>query len=128
MRRYIISYDLYRPGNNYSELTAEIKRLGEHWEHPIANLWVIDTVLTAGEIRHALAHYLVTGDKLFVSEAGEDMATMDIAPGAPARMIAMSTHERAPVKLLADVLPEIPHQRKAPGRTRLLTASKAESW
>ena len=104
MQRYIISYDLYRPGNNYSDLTADIKRLGSDWEHPLANLWIVDTELSAAEMRHRLGHHLVTGDKLYICEAGEDMAAMDIGPGSPARISAVSTHERAPVRLLANVL------------------------
>jgi len=104
MRRYIISYDLYRPGNNYSDLTAEIKRLGEDWQHPLANLWIVETHLTASEIRARVGNYLVTGDKLYICEAGNDLASMDIGPGSPAHMSAMSTHERAPVRLLANVL------------------------
>ena len=127
MRRYIISYDLYRPGNNYSDLITEIKRLGDDWEHPIANLWIIETDLTAAEIRGALGDHLVTGDKLYVCEAGSDGAGMDILPGAPARMSAINAFERAPVKLLASVL----HARRPqPGdvrESRLLTAATLES-
>jgi hypothetical protein len=123
MRRYIISYDLYRPGNNYSDLTAEIKRLGEDWEHPLANLWIIETDLSAAEIRGFLGDHLITGDKLYICEAGEDVAGMDIAPGAPCRMSAISSYERAPVKLLASVLSkELPR-----AESRLLTAATEEN-
>jgi hypothetical protein len=124
MRRYIISYDLYRPGNNYSELTAEIKRLGEDWEHPLANLWIVQTVLSAGEIRVLLGDHLITGDKLYVREVGADMAAMDIGPGSPCRMSAISANERAPVRLLASVL----SQESVTRESRLLTAATAESW
>lgn len=124
MRRYIISYDLYRPGNNYSDLTTKIKRLGEDWEHPIANLWIVETKLTAGEIRSILGDHLVTGDKLYIREVGEDVAGMDIGPGSPAKMTAISTHERAPVKLLANVL----SQSSPSPESHLLTAAIGESW
>jgi hypothetical protein len=126
MRRYIISYDLYRPGNNYSDLTAQIKRLGEDWEHPLANLWIIETDLSAADIRSALGDHLVTGDKLFISEAGDDYAAMDIGPGSPARMSAVTAYERAPVRLLANVLGgELPRE---PRESRLLTAATEENW
>lgn len=123
MRRYIISYDLYRPGNNYSELTTQIKRLGEDWEHPLANLWIVETERSAGDIRAILGNHLVTGDKLYICEIGDDVAGMDIAPGSPARMSAISTHERAPVKLLANVL----SGTRPPSESRLLTAATGES-
>lgn len=104
MRRYIISYDLYRPGNNYSDFTGEIKRLAQDWEHPIANLWIVETPLSAAEIRALLGMHMVTGDKLYICEAGEDFAGMDVGGGTPARMTAVNSYERAPVKLLANVL------------------------
>jgi hypothetical protein len=123
MRQYIISYDLYRPGHNYSDLTGAIKRLGHDWIHPLANLWIIDTDMSATEIRGALGDHLVPGDKLYVREAGDDLAGMDIAPGAYS-MTAHSSTPRAPVKLLARVLPD----KELPRETNLLTAATAESW
>jgi hypothetical protein len=127
MRRYIISYDLYRPGNNYSDLTAEIKRLGADWEHPLANFWIVETDMSAADIRSILGNHLVTGDKLYIREAGDDLAAMDIGAGAPQRMTAVTANERAPVRLLANVLSTTnkPQQQR---ETRLLTAATAESW
>jgi hypothetical protein len=123
MRQYIICYDLYRPGQNYSELTAEIKRLGEDWDHPLSNLWIIETDLGADDIRARLSDHLVPGDKLYVRQAGDDLAGLDIAPGSPRSMRAVSSAARAPVKILARVLPhgELPREH------RLLTAATAES-
>jgi hypothetical protein len=62
--------------------------------------------------------------KLYIRQAGEDMAGMDIAPGSPARMTAVSAHERAPVRLLASVLPG----RSEPRESRLLTAATEGNW
>lgn len=121
MRRYIISYDLYRPGNNYSEFTAEIKRLGDDWERPLANLWIVDTYLAACEIRHALGEHLSTGDKLYICEMGDDYAGMDIGTGTPCQMTAMSPFERVPVKLLASVLEHQSHHELR--ESHLLTAA-----
>ena len=126
MRRYIISYDLYRPGNNYSDLTTEIKRLSDDWEHPLANLWIVDTDLSASEIRSALGDHMITGDKLYICEAGGDVAAMDIAPGTPCRMSAVSAYERAPVRLLASVLAK--DGDGAARESRLLTAATEENW
>lgn len=126
MRQYIISYDLYRPGHNYSDLTGAIKRLGEDWDHPIANFWVVDTDLSADEIRGHLSPFLVAGDKLYIREAGEDIASMDIAPGSPGRMTAVTSNIRTPGKMLAPVLAgdDLPRENG----THLLTAASAESW
>jgi hypothetical protein len=124
MRQYIISYDLYRPGHNYSDLTGAIKRLGDDWLHPLANLWIVETDLSAAEIRGMLGDHLVAGDKLYVREAGPDLAGMDIAPGTPFTMSAVSSAPRVPVQLLNRVLPE----KELPRETQLLTAATAESW
>lgn len=123
MRRYIISYDLYRPSNNYSDFTAEIKRLGSDWEHPLANLWIVETDLSAAEIRSYLTDHLVTGDKLYICEAGDDEVSMDIAP---ARMTATNSYERAPVRLLASVLPN--SREEFVQETRLLMGATEESF
>ncbi len=123
MRQYIIAYDLYRPGHNYSDLTTTIKRLGDDWDHPLANLWIVDTDLTADEIRHELSQFMVAGDKLYIREGGEDLAGIDISLGAPLQMRAVTSNTRAPVKLLARVLPE----DKAGADSPLLTAATAGS-
>ena len=127
MRRYLISYDLYQPGDNYPEFTAEIKRLGEDWEHPLANVWIIDTYLSASEIRAALSEYLVTGDKLYINELGYDYAGMDIGPGKPCHLSAVPSYERARAKLLIDVLP--PHLQifNAARESHLLMAATSGS-
>jgi hypothetical protein len=128
MRRYIISYDLYRPGNNYSDLVKQIKRIGGDWEHPIANLWIVETDLSAADIRAILGDHLVTGDKLYICEAGEDVAGMDILPGAPARLSALNAFERAPVRLLANVLRQRPSTGGLDQESHLLMAATARSW
>jgi hypothetical protein len=125
MRQYILSYDLYRPSHNYSDLTKAIKRLGEDWDHPLANLWIVATALNAEQIRGKLINHLVAGDKLYVREVGGDFAGMDIAPGAPFEMNATSSTPRAPVKLLDNVLAK---EDTSPRETRLLTAATVESW
>ena len=104
MQRYIISYDLYRPANNYSDFTAQIKRLGEDWQHPLANLWVIETRHFADEIRQILSEFLTSGDKLYICEIGNDEAAMDLAPLGQCRVAAANGRKRAPVRMLANVL------------------------
>jgi hypothetical protein len=125
MRQYIISYDLYRPSHNYSDLTKAIKQLGEDWDHPLSNLWIVETKLSAEQIRSRLIDHLVAGDKLYIRAVGKDFAGMDIAPGAPFDMTATSSTARAPVKLTDNVLAK---DEPTPRETRLLTAATVESW
>ncbi len=118
MQRYIISYDLYRPSNNYSEFTARIKRLGPDWEHPLANLWIVETKLLADEIRHILGDYLTPGDKLYICETGGDEAAMDLAPLAHCS-VAAASNKRPSGRLLAKVLTHPAARRES----RLLMAA-----
>lgn len=106
MQRYIICYDLYRPANNYSDFTAQIKQLGEDWEHPLANLWIIETRFFADEIRQVLSDYLNSGDKLFICEIGNDEAVMDLAPAAHCHVAAAANGKKrtSSVRILAKVL------------------------
>jgi hypothetical protein len=124
MRQYIIAYDLYRPVHNYSDLTGAIKRLADDWEHQLANLWIIETDLNAEDIGLLLAAHLASGDKLYIREGGYDLTGIEISPGEPMLLRTVGAGGRAPVKLLARVLP-----RQAPrGESHLLMAATAESW
>ncbi len=40
MKVILITYDLKKPGQNYTELYNEIKGCGE-WKHPLESVWVI---------------------------------------------------------------------------------------
>lgn len=113
MQRYIIAYDLYRPANNYSDFTAQIKQLGKDWEHPLANLWIIETQRYAEEIRQILSDYLTSGDKLYICEVGNDEASIDLAPPAHCHVAAANTKRRTPVRLLANVLSHPAAKRKS---------------
>jgi hypothetical protein len=123
MRPYIIAYDLYRPGTNYSDLSGAIKRLADDWEHPLANLWIVATDLSADDIGSLLAAHLGAGDKLYIREGGDDVSGIDIAPGAPVRLRTVSATGRGPVKLLARVLAQSDPRTES----HLLTAAIAES-
>lgn len=124
MQRYIISYDLYRPSDNYSDFTAQIRRMGLDWEHPLANLWIIETQYYADEIRQILSNYLHAGDKLYICEVGEDEAAEDFAPLAHCEVAAARPKKRSPAWLLANVLAH-PEGRRS---SHLFMSATAESW
>ena len=70
---YTISYDLNRPGKDYSSLYAAIKNLGP-WCHPVDSTWYVSTNLTAAQVRDALTAVMDSSDQVLVSQA--------TAPGA----------------------------------------------
>lgn len=66
MRAYLITYDLNRPGQNYDVLFAALKNIGTHW-HFMQNAWIVQTQLSAEQVRDNLARYIDRNDKLWVS-------------------------------------------------------------
>lgn len=63
----LISYDLKRPGQNYSELYEEIKNSGE-WQHPLESTWIlkVHNYVTPADIYSILRPNIDDNDFLFV--------------------------------------------------------------
>lgn len=65
--KYLVSYDLNNPGQNYDCLIACIQAYGS-----CANInrscWAIETHQTAAQIRNNLTQHLDSNDTLFVCE------------------------------------------------------------
>lgn len=68
---YSITYDLRKPGQNYSKLIDKIQSLGD-WAHPCESNWLVDTGLTAGEIYQALKPYLDENDQMLITRFDVD--------------------------------------------------------
>lgn len=63
---YLITYDLNRPGQNYSELFEAIKAYGT-WAHAPKSVWLIRARDTStADIRDALLGHLDDNDQLLV--------------------------------------------------------------
>jgi hypothetical protein len=67
MRRYAITFESYRP-NQEAAIRDCIRKLANEWEHPLANLWIIRTALSAGEIRTALLPHAGYRDRVYICE------------------------------------------------------------
>lgn len=70
---YHISYDLNRPGKDYTKLHEGIKKLGS-WCHPVDSTWYVESSNSASQIRDYLKALMDPSDALVVTTA--------IAPGA----------------------------------------------
>lgn len=68
---YLISYDLKKPGQNYTELYEKIKSLGE-WAHPLESVWLVKSSLTAEKISSLLSQYFDKNDFHFVIAVKKD--------------------------------------------------------
>lgn len=64
---YLIAYDLNKPGQQYQELYAEIKDLGD-WLHCMESVWLVDAYLKEHQIRKRLEACLDANDKLLVAK------------------------------------------------------------
>lgn len=62
---YCISYDLNRPGKDYSDLYKAIKELGS-WCHPVDSTWFVDSALTAQGVRDSLLQIMDDSDAILV--------------------------------------------------------------
>jgi hypothetical protein len=53
VRTYLITYDLNKPGQDYSKLFEAMKGLGA-WGHHLDSTWIVKTNLSATQIRDRL--------------------------------------------------------------------------
>ena len=68
---YVISYDLNKPGQNYSGLFKAIKNLGSWW-HYLDSTWLVDSSLTATKISDILNTKIDKNDSLLIFRLGKD--------------------------------------------------------
>ena len=69
MARYIVTYDLVSPGQNYEELHKRIKSYGT-WAQLAESSWAIMSNQTAVEVRDHLKAALDSNDRLLVGRLG----------------------------------------------------------
>ena len=65
MATYIVSYDLKKPGKDYSKLLKHLKSYGNWWHH-LDSTWVIVTHKSAVEVRDETAAHMDANDLLLV--------------------------------------------------------------
>lgn len=62
---YLISYDLRKPGQNYTPLYDAIKAYGD-WQHPMESLWAVYTNEDVNSIYSNLRTKIDDNDNLFI--------------------------------------------------------------
>jgi hypothetical protein len=66
---FVVAYDLCSPNDtteDYERVIGEIK-VKFNWCHLEKSVWLVDSALSASEIRESIKGALHTGDKLFVA-------------------------------------------------------------
>ena len=74
---YLITYDLKKPGRDYTSLYKAIKALGS-WCHPVESTWFVNTTQEVIAIRDSLAAVMDTNDKLIVLKSSLPGATQNL--------------------------------------------------
>ena len=72
---YSVSYDLKKPGRDYSSLIDAIKAYGTWW-HQTESVWLIVSRYSAREIRDNLMKFIDSNDELFVIRLRKDWAAV----------------------------------------------------
>ena len=68
-KTFLVTYDLKRPGQNYSDLYDAIKSEGD-WQHPLESIWAVKTGISvsAGTLYKRLRPLIDENDSLFIVE------------------------------------------------------------
>lgn len=67
--KYLITYDLKSPGQSYDDLFEAIESCGDAY-HFLQNTWMVESPLSAAQIRDKLEDEVDSNDKIFVCVIG----------------------------------------------------------
>lgn len=73
MTIFSISYDLRKPGRNYEELYSALRSFPTR-ARPLESFWLVQSSMTAAQIRDQLLQKIDAGDGLLVIECGRTAA------------------------------------------------------
>ncbi|MGO9547108.1 MAG: hypothetical protein ACLPPF_20235 [Rhodomicrobium sp.] len=101
MHRYVIACEFYRP-KRAAGVADTIRKLASQWEHPLAGLWIVETALSAGDIRSLLLAHLDFQDRVFISETGRDTAEFNTVPASGGKVTQIE-QARSKSRMLAGI-------------------------
>lgn len=67
MATLLITYDLNSPGQNYEDVHAAIKSLGD-CKHPLESTWFVKTTMSPRQVHDKLNTVTDEGDRWFIGE------------------------------------------------------------
>lgn len=79
MSVYVVTYDLMSPGQDYSDLHEKLRSFA--YSKNFDSFWLIDTSLSAAQIRDELKSLTDSNDKLFIIEVKKHWASSNIPQG-----------------------------------------------
>jgi hypothetical protein len=75
---YVISYDLRKPGRNYSKLFDAIRSVGG-WCHALESFWLVKSNLRSDQLRQRLLPHIDNNDGLVVVEASSSWTSFGVS-------------------------------------------------
>lgn len=85
MSVFIVSYDLRAPGRNYEPLWARLRQFVH--AKPLESVWLIDTQMSAVQLRNDLERFLDRNDRLIAAQLAGPSAWTDSLPQATKEFI-----------------------------------------
>lgn len=70
----LVTYDLNKPGKDYSELYKAIKAASNDHIHPLESVWILDTNHSAKVVSDYLRNHIDSNDNLFVARLTRESA------------------------------------------------------
>lgn len=81
MNRYVIACEFYRV-KRATEFADAVRKLASQWERPLAGVWIVETTLSASDIRSLLLAHADFQDRVYITEAGRDVAMFNTLPAS----------------------------------------------
>jgi len=75
-KSYLVSYDLDQPGQNYEILIGRLKQYNA--KRVLYSQWVLQTTLTAIQLRDDLKAYVDSNDRLLITRVTNDWASYNL--------------------------------------------------
>jgi hypothetical protein len=101
MRRYMIACEFHRAKR--SAIVADcIRRIASEWQHPVSGVWIVETSLSANDIRAALLVHLDREDRMYICEAGASAAEVNTL-GDKGEKVTQIEEARTKSRILADI-------------------------
>jgi hypothetical protein len=79
VQRYLIACEFFR-ARRAPAIADCIRKIASEWQHPLAHIWIVETSLSAGDIRSALLPHLDFQDRIYISKTGDSTAEFNTLP------------------------------------------------
>jgi hypothetical protein len=101
VQRYVIACEFLR-AKRAPAVADCIRKIASEWQHPLSNIWIVETSLSAGEIRSALLPHLDFQDRLLITETGAGAAEFNTLPDCGGKVIQIQA-ARGQNRMLASI-------------------------